>query len=120
MSTAKAVVLFIVGLLLAILVFPVAFFASAAFGYIFGVIALIIGVWLVAFLFRGAEKLAPLFESRLNTSSLALTQYDDVFPLFIQSCVLHFRNKNSLILTRSVKFPTNIYMLKESLSMHHY
>jgi len=57
MSTAKAVVLFIVGLLLAILVFPVAFFASAALGYIFGVMALVIGVWLVA---KRAGKTLPL------------------------------------------------------------
>jgi len=43
-STAKVVVLFVVGLLLAVLVFPVAFFVSAALGYVFGVIALAIGV----------------------------------------------------------------------------
>jgi hypothetical protein len=43
-STAKVVILFVVGLLLAVLVFPVAFFVSAALGYVFGVIALAIGV----------------------------------------------------------------------------
>jgi hypothetical protein len=46
MSTARAVILFAIGLLLAVLVFPVAFFVSAALGYVFGVIALAIGVWL--------------------------------------------------------------------------
>ena len=60
------------------------------------------------------------FWKSLNASFYALTQYDDMLPLFIQSCVLHFRKKDSLILTRSVKFLTSIYMLKESLSMHHY
>jgi hypothetical protein len=38
-------------------VFPVAFFASAALGYIFGVIALAIGVWLVV---KRAGKTLPL------------------------------------------------------------
>jgi hypothetical protein len=57
MSTAKVVVLFVVGLLLAVLVFPVAFFVSAALGYIFGVIALAIGVWLVV---KRAGKTLPL------------------------------------------------------------
>jgi hypothetical protein len=57
MSTAKVVVLFVVGLLLTVLVFPVAFFVSAALGYIFGVIALAIGVWLVV---KRAGKTLPL------------------------------------------------------------
>jgi hypothetical protein len=57
MSTAKVVVLFVVGLLLAVLVFPVAFFVSATLGYIFGVIALAIGVWLAV---KGAGKTLPL------------------------------------------------------------
>ena len=57
LSTAKVVVLFIVGLLLAVLVFPVAFFVSAGIGYIFGVIALAIGVWLVV---KRAGKTLPL------------------------------------------------------------
>jgi hypothetical protein len=57
MSTAKVVVLFVVGLLLAVLVFPVAFFVSAALGYIFGVIALAIGVWLVV---KRAGRTLPL------------------------------------------------------------
>jgi hypothetical protein len=56
-STAKVVVLFVVGLLLAILVFPVAFFVSAALGYIFGVIALVVGVWLAV---KRAGKTLPL------------------------------------------------------------
>jgi hypothetical protein len=56
-STAKVIALFVVGLLLAALVFPVAFFASAALGYIFGVIALAIGVWLVV---KRAGKTLPL------------------------------------------------------------
>jgi hypothetical protein len=57
MSTAKVVVLFIIGLLLAVLVFPVAFFVSAALGYVFGVIALTIGVWLAV---KRAGKTLPL------------------------------------------------------------
>lgn len=57
MSTAKVIALFVVGLLLAALVFPVAFFASAALGYIFGVIALAIGVWLAV---KRAGKTLPL------------------------------------------------------------
>jgi len=56
-STAKVIALFVVGLLLAALAFPVAFFASAALGYIFGVIALAIGVWLVV---KRAGKTLPL------------------------------------------------------------
>jgi type IV secretory pathway TrbD component len=56
-STAKVVVLFVVGLLLAVLVFPVAFFVSAALGYIFGVIALVVGVWLAV---KRAGKTLPL------------------------------------------------------------
>jgi energy-converting hydrogenase Eha subunit B len=56
-STAKVIALFVVGLLLAALVFPVAFFASAALGYIFGVIALAIGVWLAV---KRAGKTLPL------------------------------------------------------------
>jgi len=56
-STAKVVILFVVGLLLAALVFPVAFFVSTALGYIFGVIALAIGVWLVV---KRAGKTLPL------------------------------------------------------------
>jgi uncharacterized membrane protein YeiB len=47
----------VVGLLLAALVFPVAFYASTALGYIFGVIALAIGVWLVV---KRADKTLPL------------------------------------------------------------
>jgi len=43
--------------LLAALVFPAAFFASAALGYIFGVIALAIGVWLAV---KRAGKTLPL------------------------------------------------------------
>ncbi|MCC6057064.1 MAG: hypothetical protein LM583_10355, partial [Desulfurococcaceae archaeon] len=39
------------------MVFPVAFFVSAALGYIFGVIALAIGVWLVV---KRAGKTLPL------------------------------------------------------------
>ena len=57
MSTAKVVVLFIIGLLLAVLVFPVAFFVSAALGYVFGVIALTIGVWLAV---KRAGRTLPL------------------------------------------------------------
>jgi len=56
-STAKVIALFVVGLLLAALVFPAAFFASAALGYIFGVIALAIGVWLAV---KRAGKTLPL------------------------------------------------------------
>ena len=44
MSTTRVAILFVIGLLLAVLVFPVAFFVSAALGYVFGVIALAIGV----------------------------------------------------------------------------
>jgi hypothetical protein len=57
MSTAKIVLSFIIGLLLAILVFPVAFFVSATLGYLFGVIALVIGVWLAI---RRAGRTLPL------------------------------------------------------------
>jgi type IV secretory pathway TrbD component len=45
-STARAVLLFAVGLLLSVLVFPVAFYVSAALGYLLGVVALAVGVWL--------------------------------------------------------------------------
>jgi hypothetical protein len=57
MSTARVVILFVIGLLLAVLVFPVAFFVSAALGYVFGVIALAIGVWLVV---KRAGRTLPL------------------------------------------------------------
>ena len=57
MSTARIVLLFIIGLLLSILVFPVAFFVSAALGYLFGVIALVVGVWLAI---KRAGKTLPL------------------------------------------------------------
>jgi hypothetical protein len=43
--------------LLAVLVFPVAFFVSAALGYVFGVIALAIGVWLAV---KRAGRTLPL------------------------------------------------------------
>ena len=46
MSTARAALLFAVGLLLSVLVFPVAFYVSAALGYLLGVVALAVGVWL--------------------------------------------------------------------------
>jgi hypothetical protein len=57
MSTARVVILFVIGLLLALLVFPVAFFVSAALGYVFGVIALAIGVWLAV---KRAGRTLPL------------------------------------------------------------
>jgi hypothetical protein len=46
MSTVKVIVLFFIGLFLAFLVFPVAFWVSAVFGYVMGVVALAIGVLL--------------------------------------------------------------------------
>jgi len=57
MSTARILVLFVIGLLLTLLVFPVAFFVSAALGYVFGVIALAIGVWLAV---KRAGRTLPL------------------------------------------------------------
>jgi hypothetical protein len=57
MSTARVLVLFVIGLLLTLLVFPVAFFVSAALGYVFGVIALAIGVWLAV---KRAGRTLPL------------------------------------------------------------
>ena len=57
MSTARIVILFVIGLLLTLLVFPVAFFVSAALGYVFGVIALAIGVWLAV---KRAGRTLPL------------------------------------------------------------
>jgi hypothetical protein len=56
-STARAVLLFIIGLLLSILVFPVAFYVSVALGYLFGVIALVVGVWLAI---KRAGRTLPL------------------------------------------------------------
>jgi hypothetical protein len=57
MSTSRAVVLFIIGLLLALLTFPTAFWISAALGYVFGIIALVIGVLLVV---KRAGRALPL------------------------------------------------------------
>jgi hypothetical protein len=57
MSTSRAVVLFIVGLLLALLAFPTAFWISAALGYVFGIIALVIGALLVV---KRAGRALPL------------------------------------------------------------
>ncbi|OYT50838.1 MAG: hypothetical protein B6U76_12030 [Desulfurococcales archaeon ex4484_217_2] len=57
MSTLKVVALFVVGLFLALLTFPTAFFISAALGYVFGIIAIVIGTWLVA---RRAGRMLPL------------------------------------------------------------
>jgi hypothetical protein len=57
MSTTRVAILFVIGLLLTLLVFPVAFFVSAALGYVFGVIALAIGVWLAV---KRAGRTLPL------------------------------------------------------------
>jgi len=57
MSTARTVLLFAVGLLLSILVFPVAFYVSAAIGYLLGVVALAVGVWLAI---KRAGRTLPL------------------------------------------------------------
>jgi len=56
-STGKALILFVVGFLLALLVFPVAWSASALLGYVFGVVAIAIGIWLAA---KRAGRTLPL------------------------------------------------------------
>jgi len=47
-GTGKSILLFVLGLFLAILVFPVAFFASAFLGYVLGFIAIILAAVLIA------------------------------------------------------------------------
>jgi uncharacterized membrane protein len=70
MSTAKIVLSFIIGLLLAILVFP-ANIVSAVLGYLFGVIALVIGVWLAKRLEGGVFKVV-LFDSVAKGSCMLI------------------------------------------------
>ena len=48
LSTGKIIFLFIIGIILALLVFPVAFFTSILLGYIFGIIAVIISAYMIA------------------------------------------------------------------------
>jgi hypothetical protein len=55
MGGARAVFLFIVGMLLALLAFPIAWGASALLGYVFAIAAIAIGAYLVAR--RGAARL---------------------------------------------------------------
>lgn len=57
MRGSVAVLLFIVGLLLALLTFPVALGVSAGLGYVFAIIAIILGAYLVA---KRAGKTLPL------------------------------------------------------------
>ena len=70
MSTAKILLSFIIGLLLAILVFP-ANIVSAVLGYLFGVIALVIGVWLAKRLEGGVFKVV-LFDSAAKDSCMLI------------------------------------------------
>jgi len=55
MSGARAVLLFVIGMLLALLTFPIAWAASALLGYIFVIIAIVIGAYLIAR--RGTSRL---------------------------------------------------------------
>jgi len=55
LGVGKSILLFVLGLFLAILVFPVAFFASALLGYILGFIAIILAAILIAK--RGSRNL---------------------------------------------------------------
>ncbi|RLE54470.1 MAG: hypothetical protein DRJ40_10920 [Thermoprotei archaeon] len=48
MKTGKAIVLFILGLVLALLVFPTAWSVSAGLGYVFAIVSIIIGAYLIA------------------------------------------------------------------------
>lgn len=48
MSTGKAVLLFIVGIISALLTFPAAFFVSAALGYVLGIFSIVVGAYLIA------------------------------------------------------------------------
>lgn len=57
MGVGKALLLFLVGMFLAFIVFPVAFFVSAGLGYIIGLVALGMGVYLIA---RREGRILPL------------------------------------------------------------
>ena len=57
MKTGKAVVFFILGLILALLAFPTAWAVSAGLGYSFAIIAVILGAYLVA---KRGESRLPL------------------------------------------------------------
>ncbi|AEM39089.1 hypothetical protein Pyrfu_1229 [Pyrolobus fumarii 1A] len=56
METAASILLFIMGLFLVLLVFPVAFYASAALGYLLGLVALGIGAYLI---FKRGGRILP-------------------------------------------------------------
>jgi hypothetical protein len=70
MSISKAVVLFMVGLLLASLAPPITLWISAALGYIFGIIALALGALLVV---KRAGRVLPLLLGMLLTFLAAAT-----------------------------------------------
>jgi len=68
LGTGKSILLFVLGLFLAILVFPVAFFASALLGYILGFIAIILAIVLIAK--RGSKNLSLILGAVLLVLSL--------------------------------------------------
>lgn len=68
LSTGKTIVLFVVGLFLAITVFPIAFMLSAALGYALGIIAIVFSIILIAK--RGGRSLPLALGALLLVFSL--------------------------------------------------
>jgi len=56
-KAVKAIMLFIIGLFLALFTFPAAFFVSAALGYLIGILAMLVGVYMIA---KHERKTLPL------------------------------------------------------------
>ena len=70
MSTGKAVLLFVLGIVFALLAFPVAFYVSAGLGYAFAIIAVILGAYLISK--RGGRTLPLALGIALIVLSLAI------------------------------------------------